>query len=342
MPDIFIPPQYQALPATPEDRRWMDFVVQQVRACSKHSGSKHGSVITGPEGEFRSLGYNGMSRDQDDGDYRNTVHPRKRELTMCAERNGIANLEQGLGGSAEGCTLYADAVPCGACGDAIVKHGIGEVVFIGADHLSTSADHGFWKDGIARLVEGGVKVRQLEPDGPRYSEAARGKHYHLPIPSGTVDWDARFLAFAEYLSGWARDGVGEVLAYPPSRLLSVHDKLVRSLGCWSPDHAHGPLDALAGADRAGSPIAGATLYLAGIAPLDDPQRLVDHAITKIVLPEGVAAQPRLNQLRAMLGDAGIDVRLHRPDLQDFRALATDLSASAGPHPAASPSHPGIR
>ncbi len=305
-----LPPEYRALPATAADMRWMDLIVDELHGWPKHSGTKHVSIITGPDGRFRSLGFNGLPRGLDDGNPAFSQHPLKREMTMCAERNDLLNLAT-IGLPAKGCTLYSDAIPCSACATAIVDAGISTVVMVKAEVHSNTHGDGFWRTGLETLLSNGIEIRQYDPAIARYQVAVQ-KIYHPPIASGSVDWDSRFLSLAQYLEGWHKGGTGEVIARRPSYPPAVDDKIVRALGSWSKrDEADGALEVT---QASGASVSGCTLYLSNPKSLTDGRHLAENGITHVILPDKYRAA------KSQPADLGVSIGYHRVIPQDYASL----------------------
>ncbi len=303
------------------DRRWMDLMVQELQGWSKHIGTKHVSVITGPMGEFRSLGYNGLPRRADDSDPGLNSHPMKRDATMCAERNALRNLELIAGPrAAAGCTLHADAIPCVNCAREILDREVATVVMVDAEVTSATHHDSFWNSGLGLLERGGVEIRKLDPSLPGYANGTV-KYRHDPVPSGSGDWDSRFLLLARHAERWLPGGAGEVLAHRPSKGGGTFDKMVRALGCWSPVPGERAIpDVLETTALSGISAAGSTLYLSRPEPLVQLRRFLGAGISAIVLPREYEGHPVLRNARATAGDGGPDIHLHLLVVQDLRLL----------------------
>jgi dCMP deaminase len=309
-----MPPEYRAFPATADDLRWIDLIVDELHGWPKHRGTKHVAVITGPDGSFRSLGFNGLPRGVDDGNPAFAQHPLKREMTMCAERNALRNMAI-IGLSARGCTLHADAVPCAACAREIVESGIATVVMVNADVPSRTHGDAHWQGGLQILLDHGVEIRQHDASVAKYGAATR-KIDHPPIASGSVDWDSRYLALAQYLSQWSQKGTGEVVARRPELPPKSDDKIVRALGCWTPYRPQGAVEI---AQNNGVSLQGCTLYAPGLASLL-PIRLALTGIAGIIVADTPQNRRDLKEIGPGLAKTGIAVGLHKVTPQDYASL----------------------
>jgi dCMP deaminase len=94
---------------------------------SKDPSTKVGCVIVGPAHEIRSTGYNSLPRHIRDDVPERFERPTKYLWFEHAERNAIYNAAR-AGTALEGCSLYADLMPCMDCARAIVQAGIVEVI----------------------------------------------------------------------------------------------------------------------------------------------------------------------------------------------------------------------
>ena len=321
-----LPPEYAAFPATPQDVPWIDLMVDELHFWPKHRGTKHAAVITGPDGLFRSLGFNGLPRGIDDGNPAYGQHPLKRQMTLCAERNALRNMGI-IGLSAKGCTLHADAVPCAACARAIVEAGIKTVVMVNADVPSRTHNDDHWQGGLQILLDHGVEIRQHDASVAKYGAATR-KIDHPPIASGSVDWTSRYLSLAAYLARWQPHGVGEVIAREPHIPPLADDKIVRALGCWTLT-GKGALE-VARASRVS--LAGCTLYASSLESLL-PSRLKASGIVQVLAADTLRNRTRLPSIAPALGQMGIGIALHMVTPQDYASLAVrqhpDLIIDAG-------------
>lgn len=113
----------------PADRTavWMTKVYTEALA-SKDTRTKVGALIVGPDGETRSMGYNGFARDSDDYNAFRHVSPEKQYWVVHAEENAIYNAAaEGI--ATRGCTMITQGMPCDLkCGKAIVQARIATVI----------------------------------------------------------------------------------------------------------------------------------------------------------------------------------------------------------------------
>lgn len=115
---------------TKEKDDWIDYFFNLAKTISKKSkdpSRKIGCVISGPDNEIRSTGYNGFPRNVLELDSR--ISPRKEKLkwTEHAERNAIYNAAR-VGIPLKGCKIYIWGLPpCIECTRAIIQSGIVEV-----------------------------------------------------------------------------------------------------------------------------------------------------------------------------------------------------------------------
>ena len=108
---------------------WDDYftgLLAPVAQKSKDPSRKVSAIITGPNHEIRSTGFNGMPRGCEELPHR-TEKPEKYLWYEHAERNAIYNAAR-HGASLDGCTLYVSLFPCVDCARAIVQVGITRVV----------------------------------------------------------------------------------------------------------------------------------------------------------------------------------------------------------------------
>ena len=262
------------------DRRIMELIVDQVATWSKHPGRKLGAVITGPNGEFRALGFNGLPRGMDDQDPRYRVNPLKSEFTICAERNALRNAAAAGTDISQGCSMHVCWCPCEKCAVAIAEAGIARVYAV-ASGLEQA--HPRW--GMSRsndlLREAGVQMVWHDADDPRYRTLMDRLPDTPAVPSHSTDWDKRFLQLSKHVAGWRRDGTGEILVRRAFAPHGENDKIVRALGC----HAAGSKGALENARQIGTDSGGKTLYLSA---LPDPPglsaRLAGSRLAAIAVP----------------------------------------------------------
>ena len=265
------------------ERRMMTLIVDEIAGWSKNPGRKLGSVITGPHHEFRALGFNGLPRGMDDADHAYRVHPLKEQFTICAERNALRNAAA-VGIDVRGCTLHVCWCPCEKCAEAIVEAGIAKVVAVASGMESAHPRWGM-SSALEILERGGVELSWHDTDEPKYRDLMNRLPDTPPVPSGSTDWDARFLALARHASGWRPAGTGEVLVRRPMRQGEEADKIVRALGCTTKEGG-GALD---NAARLGLSAAGCTLYCDGLPNVDSFSR---EGLAALALPKSLLVSPR--------------------------------------------------
>lgn len=128
---------------------------------SKHTRTKVGCILVGPDKEIRSTGYNGMPRLVDDSALWRYDRPQSELYFEHAERNAIYNACR-HGTPLKGCTAYVPWHPCADCARGIIQAGIVEVVLDPAFEMSSDLA-ARWKDSheAARVMfrEAVVKVR---------------------------------------------------------------------------------------------------------------------------------------------------------------------------------------
>ncbi|MGA5816860.1 nucleoside deaminase [Kitasatospora sp. NPDC094028] len=111
----------------------------------------YGSLLAGPDGTVLAEAHNTVRRDDDI-----TAHP-ELKLARWAARELAPDV-------AARTTLYTSCQPCGMCGGALVRSGIGRVVFaLSTEQLvGLNPDSGAWptldQDGPALLAEARVPI----------------------------------------------------------------------------------------------------------------------------------------------------------------------------------------
>ena len=101
-------------------------LAQHIAQWSPDPSTKVGCVITGPNNEIRSTGYNGLPRGIPNRPDL-LMRPGKYLWIAHAEINAITNAARN-GVSLEGCTLYCTLAPCSDCAKAIIQAGIVQVI----------------------------------------------------------------------------------------------------------------------------------------------------------------------------------------------------------------------
>lgn len=140
-------------------------MAEYVASKSKDRSTKVGAVITGPDNEIRSTGYNGFARGiDDDAEYRHK-RPAKYMWTEHAERNAIYNAAR-VGTPLKGCTLYLnyDPIPCVDCARAVIQAGIVRVVGSASKHFPGKGAH--WNESLSTaekmLQEAGIELVRIK------------------------------------------------------------------------------------------------------------------------------------------------------------------------------------
>lgn len=143
------------------DKYFLDMAIF-VAQKSKDLSTKVGCVITGPEKEVRSTGFNGLPRKVSDEKQERLERPAKYLWTEHSERNAIYAAAK-IGIPLEGCSIYVDFYPCADCARAIIQAGIKEVIIDGRNYQQKYDLSLRWKESldVARemLSEAGVKIR---------------------------------------------------------------------------------------------------------------------------------------------------------------------------------------
>jgi dCMP deaminase len=122
-------------------------IAELVSTKSKDRSTKVGAVITGPDNEIRSTGYNGFCRGFNDNIDCRHERPIKYSYTEHAERNALYNASR-AGICTKGCTLYLNfsLYPCPDCARGIIQSGIIRVVGYKDKPFSGKGD--FWKESF--------------------------------------------------------------------------------------------------------------------------------------------------------------------------------------------------
>lgn len=100
-----------------------------IASKSKDPNTKTGAIITGPDNEIRSTGFNGFPRgiDFDNPTSSRWAKPEKYIWAEHAERNAIYNAAR-MGNPTNNCFLYCSHFPCVECARAIIQSGIKKVI----------------------------------------------------------------------------------------------------------------------------------------------------------------------------------------------------------------------
>lgn len=99
-----------------------------IKSRSKDPNTQTGCVITGPEHNIRSTGYNSFPRGIDDNVPERFERPEKYYWIEHCDRNAIYAAAR-VGTPLEGCTMYLTGLPCMDCARGIIQVGIKEVVY---------------------------------------------------------------------------------------------------------------------------------------------------------------------------------------------------------------------
>ncbi|NWF85210.1 MAG: dCMP deaminase family protein [Bryobacteraceae bacterium] len=148
--------------SVPDWDRYFLEICRVVAVRSKDPSTKVGCVIVGPAHEIRSTGYNSLPRHIRDDKPERFERPAKYLWIEHAERNAIYNAAR-AGTPLEGCSLYADLMPCMDCARAIVQAGIVEVVVDETRYQQYSGP--MYSEQFAKVLElfgeAGVRIRTV-------------------------------------------------------------------------------------------------------------------------------------------------------------------------------------
>src|SRR6185369_3536897 len=137
---------------TPDwDTYFMD-LLGPIAARSKDPNTKTGCLITGPDHEIRTTGYNGLPRgiwDDPIAVPERFERPEKYFWFEHAERNAIYNAAR-VGIPLLGCTLYLNWLSCMDCARVIIQSGIVRVVVDKAQHQRANTS-GKWAEDFKRV-----------------------------------------------------------------------------------------------------------------------------------------------------------------------------------------------
>jgi len=138
-------------------------LLDPIAARSKDPNTKTGCLITGPDHEIRSTGYNSLPRGvRDDQDIwpERFGRPEKYYWFEHAERNAIYNAAR-VGTPLLGCTIYINWLSCMDCARGIIQSGIARVVVDKLKHQAMNTS-GKWDEDFKRVEilyrEAGVKL----------------------------------------------------------------------------------------------------------------------------------------------------------------------------------------
>lgn len=148
--------------SVPDWDRYFLEICRVVAKRSKDPQTRVGCVIVGPAHEIRSTGYNWLPRRIRDDVPERFERPTKYLWIEHAERNAIYNAAR-AGTPLEGCSIYADLMPCMDCARAIVQAGIVEVVVDETRYAQYSGP--MYSEHFAKVEElfkeAGVRIRTV-------------------------------------------------------------------------------------------------------------------------------------------------------------------------------------
>ena len=109
------------------DRRMIQ-LAHYISEWSKDTITKTGCIITGPDNEIRSTGYNGLPRGIDlyEEEAITIQRPEKYFWMEHSERNAIYNAAR-IGTSLVGCTAYITEPTCADCARGLIQSGIARI-----------------------------------------------------------------------------------------------------------------------------------------------------------------------------------------------------------------------
>jgi dCMP deaminase len=124
-----------------------------IAARSKDPNTQIGCIITGPDHNIRSTGYNSFPRGIRDDVPERFERPEKYMWIEHGDRNAIYAAAR-VGTPLEGCIMYLPGLPCMDCGRGIIQVGIVEVVY---DAIRQEE----WEKTTPRYVPDFLRVRGL-------------------------------------------------------------------------------------------------------------------------------------------------------------------------------------
>ncbi len=113
-----------------EWEKYLTDICKVVASKSKDRSTKVGCVITGPDHEIRTTGYNGFVRGADDTREDWYQRPLKYEVTVHAEANAVCAAAR-VGIPLKGCIAYVSLPPCAHCALLLTQAGVKEVKVLG-------------------------------------------------------------------------------------------------------------------------------------------------------------------------------------------------------------------
>lgn len=151
------------------DKHFLQLALDHAR-MSKDPSTKVGAIITGPDREIRSAGFNGFPRYVIDSPERLNNRELKYRLVVHAELNAILAAAR-IGTPLNGCIMYISAMsaegtifggpPCNRCLVELIQSGIREVVTDKQNYAGTR-----WLQDCPDLsrqlmVEAGIRFREI-------------------------------------------------------------------------------------------------------------------------------------------------------------------------------------
>jgi dCMP deaminase len=133
------------------------------------------ALVTGPDNEIRTTGYNSFPRRLNDNLPERQEKPEKKYWFEHAERNAVYNATL-IGASLKGCKMYTNGIPCTDCARGIVQSGILEVIVDEEWNKSNSGeDLEESRRTIQMFRETGVKIRYWKGKLIRTKKYRRGE-----------------------------------------------------------------------------------------------------------------------------------------------------------------------
>jgi deoxycytidylate deaminase len=270
-------------PATKNDLDFLQLTLHGIGYMNGKPWSKWPArkvfAVAEREGLVLAMGFNGLPPEYDDADPAYRVKPKKREHGRCAEACCCDNA-QAVGVSLVGATMHLPWFPCKSCATRLVAEGIETVVvLVEPEDFMPKCD---WSAGFVKaceiMSEAGVKIRVFDSRNYGLSGLMKRKEDTAAVPSGSTDWNRRYLKLSAFLEeGWRR---GEVIAKAPLRAGDTHEKIVRAIS-------------LEGAINSGVSIPGCTLFTATLPSLERLRHMVLRGIAKVVMGQEMDANANM-------------------------------------------------
>jgi dCMP deaminase len=337
---IFAPPDFVPLPATAEDRRFMELAFYG-GLWSKNLAHKVGCNIRDSSGRVLSMGFNGHASHIEDGDPRHWEKPARYANSDHAEVSSLLNARlNGL--SVQGGTMTVNRFPCNgnrsehvckeSCAQRAVEAGIGTVVVYSHPNDAMHPVHASsFREALHYLIDNGVAIRWFDPLDPEFEPRMRRKPDTALVPSGSIDWRARHADLARYISDWEPGGIGEVLVRRPfpgdplarkDPLLSDRlGKIVRTMGCRTEASDRG---AVAIAHELGVPTGDCALFVSAPPAESRLRSIADDGIREIVVPVSPANREWIGDNRHYAEGLGLKLSAVQPNLQPAPAVADTI------------------